>query len=324
MTITEDTDDLFLKTAQEVLRSTNGDDALGILGWSDLLEALSQDTDARLGVLAYFRAQGRELGSSSALGDLMGHPYERVLGRGHVITATVERQSAQRGCRTVVVGTPRSGLVLIDRPGHGVSLVELETLQLRQIGLSDGLVLHEIESDLTGLPITLGESETASLRVQSVQLGRLALAYEILGAAETALSVAVQHASDRTQFGQPIGHFQAVRHLLASARVDAASVGALAHQSAAQYPRLSPMRDAILKALAGRNGRRICERSLQVLGAMGFTTEHAHHRFHSRVLVLDALLGTSSTLTHQIAVTLRASAGAVPDLHLTVADLKEG
>ena len=124
------------------------------------------------------------------------------------------------------------------------------------------------------------------------------------------------------QFGQPIAHFQAVRHLLASARVDAAAIAAVAEQSAEQYPALPPMRDAIFKALAGRNGRRICERSLQVLGAMGFTTEHGHHRFHSRVLVLDALLGSSSSLTHQIAVTLRASAGTVPELRQSVEVLR--
>ena len=143
-----------------------------------------------------------------------------------------------------------------------------------------------------------------------------------MGAAEVALAAAVQYASDRKQFGQPIGHFQAVRHLLASARVDAAGLASLARQSADQYPALPSIRDAILKALAGRNGKRICEKSLQVLGAIGFTAEHEHHRFHSRVLVLDSLLGTSSTLTHQIAVTLRASAGTVPDLYPSAGALR--
>lgn len=315
MTIVEDADDLFLSSAQEALRSTDGDDALRVLGWRDLFGSLDEDPDTRLGVLAYFRAQGRELGTSGALGELMAHPYAVALDDRRAMTATVERHSARRGSRAVVVGVPRSGVVLIDRPGHGISIVELDTLELRPIGLSDGLALHEIESDLTGLPVALGEAEAVPLRTQSVLLGRLAIAYEILGAAETALAGAVQHARDRTQFGEPIGHFQAVRHLLASARVDAAAVTALAHQSVERFPALPPLHDAILKALAGRNGRRICERSLQVLGAIGFTTEYDHHRFHSRVLVLDALLGTSNTLTTQIAVTLRASSGLVPDLH---------
>ena len=76
--------------------------------------------------------------------------------------------------------------------------MELDTLELRPIGLSDGLALHEIESDLTGLPVALGEAEAVPLRTQSVLLGRLAIAYEILGAAETALAGAVHHARDRT------------------------------------------------------------------------------------------------------------------------------
>ena len=63
----------------------------------------------------------------------------------------------------------------------------------------------------------------------------------------------------------------------------------------------------MVKALAGRNGRRACERSLQVLGGIGFTAEHEHHHHHSRVLALDALLGSSAELTHDLGAWLRTS-----------------
>jgi hypothetical protein len=323
VTLVEDSDDLFLSSAQDALQSTNGDDALRTLGWADLLGSIEEDPDARFGVFAYFRAQGRQVSTSGALGQLMVQPYAEIFGDDRITTA-VERRSRRRGTRAVIIGAPESGQVVIDRLGQGISLVDLETLELRPIGLSDGLALHEVESDLRGLPISLSEPEAAPLRDRSMQLGRMAIAYETLGAAEAALAVAVQHASDRQQFGQPIAHFQAVRHLLASARVDSAAIEALGQQSVNQYPVLPPMRAAVLKALAGRNGRRICERSLQVLGAMGFTTEHEHHRFHSRVLVLDTLLGTSNSLAHQIAVTLRTSAGVVPDLNQSVSALVGG
>ena len=62
-----------------------------------------------------------------------------------------------------------------------------------------------------------------------------------------------------------------------------------------------------MKALAGRNGRRACERSLQVLGGIGFTAEHAHHHHHSRVLLLDSLLGTSAELSHDLGAWLRTA-----------------
>ena len=67
----------------------------------------------------------------------------------------------------------------------------------------------------------------------------------------------------------------------------------------------APRFDEIAKALAGRNGRRVCERSLQVLGAIGFTAEHDHHHFHSRVLALDSVLGTSTELTRGLGAWLR-------------------
>ena len=95
VTIVEDADDLFLSSAQDALRSTDGDDALRMLGWRDLLGSLDADAEARLGVLAYFRAQGRELGSSGALGELMAQPYAEALGNEHAVTASVERQSAR-------------------------------------------------------------------------------------------------------------------------------------------------------------------------------------------------------------------------------------
>ena len=63
----------------------------------------------------------------------------------------------------------------------------------------------------------------------------------------------------------------------------------------------------MVKALAGRNGRRACERSLQVLGGIGFTAEHAHHHHHSRVLLLDSLLGTSAELSHDLGAWLRTT-----------------
>ena len=63
--------------------------------------------------------------------------------------------------------------------------------------------------------------------------------------------------------------------------------------------------DEIAKALAGRNGRRVCERSLQVLGGIGFTAEQDHHHFHSRVLALDSVLGTSAELARGLGAWLR-------------------
>ncbi|MCB0994822.1 MAG: hypothetical protein KDB21_07010, partial [Acidimicrobiales bacterium] len=51
---------------------------------------------------------------------------------------------------------------------------------------------------------------------------------------------------------------------------------------------------------------RVCERSLQVLGGIGFTAEHDHHRYHSRVLALNAIAGSTAELTRSLGADLRA------------------
>jgi alkylation response protein AidB-like acyl-CoA dehydrogenase len=51
-----------------------------------------------------------------------------------------------------------------------------------------------------------------------LELGRIATAAYALGAAEKALEMGVQYATERHQFGRPIGSFQAIQHKLANCR----------------------------------------------------------------------------------------------------------
>ena len=91
------------------------------------------------------------------------------------------------------------------------------------------------------------------------------------------------------------------------ARVDCAATETVVEQ-ASQFDRLKSLRyDEVVKAVAGRNCRRVCERALQTLGAIGFMVEHPHHRYHSRVLALDSLLGSSAQLVAKLAAEHRGT-----------------
>ena len=238
------------------------------LGWFDLLPHLD-DPDARDAVFALFRAQGATLGSTVALGALLAHPHDAI----------------------AAVPGP-SGLFVLGDPGDRPILID-GAYELRPIEQPGRMVLHEV---VGGRPATVDAS-----------LGRLAIACEILGATEAVVALAVQYASDRQQFGEPIGRFQAVRHLLAWARTDVVAIEHVVREGIdiAFGPNAPERYDEIVKAIAGRNGRRACERALQVFGGIGFTAEHDHHHFHSRVLALDALLGSSAELTHGLGAWLR-------------------
>ncbi len=301
-----DDEDEFLSAASEAVRHSPGSDALDALGWWELLPDLD-DRDARAAVFSLFRAQGRELAGSAAFGALLAHPYLAALGFAPgSVAATVTRRSVRRGTVVLVVGDPPSDHLLVDRPGAGASLVCVEDVELRPVSIPGRLALHEVEFHPGAARPTIAEKDAEIARSRSFFLGRIALAFEMLGAAEAALALAVDYAGIREQFGKPIGSFQAVRHLLAWAQTDCAAMLAVGWQAVA-LDRAAPAGfDEILKALAGRNARRACERTLQVFGGIGFTAEHDHHHFHSRVLALDSLLGSSAQLTRDLGARLRS------------------
>ena len=201
----------------------------------------------------------------------------------------------------VVVGDAVSRRLLVDIPGLGVAMVD--RVELRPIEVAGRLQLADFEAATAG--DILPEAAAAPLRAQAVRLGRVALALEMLGAADACVRLALEYSGQREQFGKPIGSFQAVRHLLAWASVDCVAIETVARRAVAMGATMPDHYDSALKALAGRNGRKACERALQVFGGIGFTAEHDHHHFHGRVLALDALLGTSAELTNDLGRWLR-------------------
>jgi len=299
-------EEAFLASAREAFRRDPGIASLDELGAWDLLDELA-DGEARAALFAVFRAHGRELGRSAALGCLMAHPY--VAGEGFApgsVALAVPRRSARRGEVLVLLGEPSVEHVLVDRPGSGAAILAIEDVAREAVAIPGRLPIHEIACDPEDAPkAVIPEQRAKEARRRSDFLGRVAVAHEILGAAEGAFDLALAHACTRVQFGKPIGSFQAVRHLLAWARTDCAAVLEVSRE-ATRLDLAAPQHfDEIAKALAGRNGRRVCERTLQVLGGIGFTAEQDHHHFHSRVLALDALLGTSAELARSLGAWLR-------------------
>lgn len=130
---------------------------------------------------------------------------------------------------------------------------------------------------------------------------RIALGWWLIGSSRAMVDLARTHALDRTQFGRPIAAFQAVRHRLAEAYV--AIEGAEATLVAAE----DDLGALLAKAAAGRAALTTSRHVQQVLGGIGFTAEHAFHRHARRVIVLDALAGSSRDLTRQAGRMIRTT-----------------
>ncbi|HTQ16351.1 acyl-CoA dehydrogenase family protein [Mycobacterium sp.] len=149
--------------------------------------------------------------------------------------------------------------------------------------------------------------------------GRQALGWWLVGTGRAMLTLARQHALDRVQFGRHISSFQAIRHRLAETLVaiDGAEATLLA---AGDIPEDSDGSHALAcllaKAAAGQAALTAARHCQQVLGGIGFTSEHQLHRHVKRSLILDGLLGSSRELTRQAGARLRANGSAPRLAHL--------
>ncbi|MBX7471275.1 acyl-CoA dehydrogenase [Streptomyces sp. CB01201] len=110
----------------------------------------------------------------------------------------------------------------------------------------------------------------------------LLTAAEQLGSAARTTQMAVQHARERTQFGQPVGSFQAVKHLCADmlVRTEVARVAVYAAAVTGDAREIAGAK--LLADEAAVRGARDC---LQVHGGMGFTWEADVHLHLKRAWV---------------------------------------
>ncbi|MGZ4510166.1 MAG: acyl-CoA dehydrogenase family protein [Mycobacterium sp.] len=122
----------------------------------------------------------------------------------------------------------------------------------------------------------------------------IATAADALGAARAVMDIAVEYAKTRTQFGQPIGSFQAVQHLCVDMfeTVELARSGVIhalwaADNAGHEERHLAALR---AKAFAGRLAT-VGDTAIQVFGGIGYTWEHDAHLYLKRLLSWSAFLG---------------------------------
>ena len=128
-----------------------------------------------------------------------------------------------------------------------------------------------------------------------LNLGALMSAAQLIGLADAMLNQAVEYAKTRSQFGQPIGAFQAVKHHLASATVAqefAKPVVWRAAQAMDDGTDSAPIHVSHAKLAAGDAALQMAETAIQVHGAMGYTYEVDLHFWMKRSWALIGAWGS--------------------------------
>jgi len=164
----------------------------------------------------------------------------------------------------------RVELAVLERDATGLRAIEQPSIDAtRRFGTLelDGV---EVSTD------AILSASDADLAARALDRGALACAAEMIGAAEALTSISVQYAKDRIQFGEPIGHYQGVKHPLAEAYVDCECMKSLAYYAAwalDDSPDEVPASVSKAKGFASEAFTRIGVTGIQIHGAIGYTQE---------------------------------------------------
>jgi hypothetical protein len=283
------------------------------LGWDELLAT----TPWRAMAMA-FSAMGATTARAALIDDVVAHVIGARVSPTTCVVLPPPHRAAPPGHRSadriVVDGVVTSR---VDRSTHALLCVRTgeevhaATVDVASLPYRTGPALDptrayrrlQVELDPDAMTAIDGRVNWA----QAVAAGRTALAHELVAGARTMLAQARDHAVDRMQFGRPIASFQAVRHRLADSLVHIEAAAAVVDACDEHVDGLVP---ALAKSLAGKAARATATNAQQVLGGVGFTTEHPFQRWLKRTLVVDTVLGSASSLPSEIGAELARRGGA--------------
>jgi len=152
------------------------------------------------------------------------------------------------------------------------------------------------------------------LLTAALDRGALAAAAELLGVGQQLVDLAVRYATQREQFGRPIGSFQAVKHMLANVAVRLEFARPVVYRAAFSVARDIATRATDVshaKVAAAEAAAQAARVALQVHGAMGYTWEVDLHIWMKRAWALALAWG--STAWHRDRVARVVLDGATDD-----------
>jgi len=151
----------------------------------------------------------------------------------------------------------------------------------------------------------LGEVDQGFALLEGVlDIGRGAVASEMVGLAEEVFSRTVNYLKERKQFGKAIGEFQALQHRAAQLYIDIEITRAAvlkAQQALDGNLERATVAVAVAKARAGTTATRAVQEGVQMHGGMGMTDQFDIGFFMKRARVCEELFGDANYHADQLA-----------------------
>jgi alkylation response protein AidB-like acyl-CoA dehydrogenase len=202
----------------------------------------------------------------------------RRSGSGHVLDGTKALVPRVADAELFVVGARLDGgapgLFVVESGTEGVS-VEPEPAMGLRAAATGRLILEGAAAEPLG-------ATHAQAYADCVALGRLGWCALAVGTAQAVIDYAIGYVNQRSAFGEPISHRQAVAFALADMAIETEGMRLLTYRAAGRADRGEPFRHeaALARALCGERGMRIGSDGVQLLGGHGYVTEHPVERWY--------------------------------------------
>lgn len=153
------------------------------------------------------------------------------------------------------------------------------------------------------------EGEGFKLGIGRINFNRLLHCATIIGFAELALRLSVQRARQRSQFGRPIGQFQAIAHMLANMATELQAARAMTLEAARQLDAGATLRmeASMCKLFVSEAAFRIADQAVQIHGGTGLVRGHPVEWLFRMLRMMRILTGTSEILRNTVAKELLES-----------------
>lgn len=253
---------------------------------------------------------GAAMASRALTGDTLG---EIAAGKLRVGVAFSEAIGARADGRVAYAGGKLSGRAifvadaaadcyLVATPSRQLCLVSSDEVNIEPITTIDrtrstcALTMNDAKADLV--------SEDEQTFFAALDIGRLVLAADTLGAAQHMLDAAVDYAKQREQFNRPIGSFQAVKHMCAEMTASVEPCRSLvwyAGHALDNVPEEARVTVCHTKAHLAEVGKFVAKTATEVHGGMGFTDLLGLHYWFKRIGYNRQMLGAPEVVREEAA-----------------------
>jgi alkylation response protein AidB-like acyl-CoA dehydrogenase len=208
-----------------------------------------------------------------------------------VVFANADPSAGYKGITAFLVDRDMPGFEVGKKEGKlGVRASSTCELLLDNVEVPEANVLGEV-------------GQGYKLAIETLNEGRIGIGAQMLGLAEGALEGAVAYAAEREAFGQKIGEFQAIQHLLAECATDVTTMRLHVYNAARLREAGQDIvrAGAMTKLVGSRVAESVASRCVDVYGGIGVTEECSAEKYLRDAKVAQIYEGTTFMQLNTIA-----------------------